>query len=119
MSNQTDEQKQQIVMKFANEVQPKVFPLLAPTDHNVSYFQAIIEANWTAEFSVEYLANAIRYFRDKFQWLAEPSGKPVLSRAQRLAAVGLSENDLERRGERWDKKAERIKNEAEQARQED
>jgi citrate synthase len=94
MPNQTDEQKQQIVMDFATNHQPKLFPALAATDHNVTYFTAILDANWQVEFSIEWLTHAVNHFKDKFQWLANtpPNAQPVLTKAQRRALVGLPED---------------------------
>jgi hypothetical protein len=110
---QTDAQKNEIVMDFAVNHQPKLFPLLAPTDHNVAYFQSILDANWQAEFSIKWLRDAVNHFKDKFQWLQEPAGKPVLTRAQQRAELGLPEESW--REERWDVKAARLKKEEEGA----
>jgi hypothetical protein len=87
---QSEQEKYAVIEKFSNEVQPKVFPLLAATDHNVNYFRAILESNWSVDFSVEWLSNAINHFHDKFEWLE--SSKPALSKKEQRALVGLPED---------------------------
>src|SRR5437879_688897 len=89
--SQTDLEKQQIVMKFATEVQPKLFPTMAATDKNVQFFQACLDANWQSDFSIEWLTNMVNSFRARFDWLASDA-KPELSKKEKLALVGLSEN---------------------------
>ena len=113
MPNQTDEQKIAIVNDFAANHQPKLFPTLAATDHNVNYFKSILDANWQAEFSIEWLTQAVNHFKDKFQWLQEPSGKPVLTKAQQRAELGLPEETW--RPERWDVRRKREAEEAKKA----
>ena len=117
MSQQTDEQKNQIILEFCHR-QPELFPLMAATEHNQQYFMDILKSNWTAEFSVKWMVDAVNHFKSKFQWLEAKSGTPVLTKAQQRNLLGLPEEDKSPRGERWDEKKARIEKEEEQERRE-
>jgi hypothetical protein len=77
---------------------------------------AALQANWSTDFTSEWLSSLIEHFRSQMQWLQEASPKRVLSKAERLALVGLSENGNPR-GENCDERRQRIQQEEEKERQ--